>query len=248
MGQKSIKLSQVTLNEMNKSHKEIAAFYDKKYYKVIPKHHRISRHLNRLASRLKIGPTDNVLDIACGTGHWLKACGLRGAKVSGIDISEKAINACKNYLAEGNFFCQPAETLPFADNTFDVVTCLGSLEHFLDQEKALSEMRRVAKKEARIVILVPNSDFLTYKLGLYSGTDQKSVQETIRSLDEWSSMITRNGLNIISCWRDLHILSPSWIIRKPYLMIPARLAQALLLPLWPLRWQYQVYHWCKPNK
>lgn len=228
---------------MHKKHQPIADFYNNHYY-AGQKSGPPDKHLYRLSSRLHVTQGQRVLDIACGTGEWLQVCSERGAEVFGVDISSKAIDLCELVMPHGDFRCQPAEILPYENQSFDLVTCLGSLEHFLDQENAINEMARVAKNNAKIVILVPNSGFFTYRLGLFSGTQQKTVKETIRSLKEWETMINDNGLIIEKRWRDLHILSMRWIYRKPFYLIPARVLQAIALPFWPLAWQYQVFHLC----
>lgn len=229
-------------------HEQIADFYNHQYYGKISPPKPPTRHLKRLAETLRITASDNVLDIACGTGEWLTVCADKGAGISGIDISSKAIAMCQQRLPSGEFACQPAETLPYPDGSFDVVTCLGSLEHFLDQSQAISEIHRVAKADARVLVLVPNAGFLTHRLGLYSGTQQQAAKETIRSLDEWKMLLETNGLTIKKRWRDLHVLNPGWIFRSPYLLAPLRAIQAIALLVWPLEWQYQVYHECTVNK
>ena len=229
-------------------HRKVARFYNEVYYRNAKVSAHRSSHLLQLADRLRIAPGQKVLDVACGTGDWLDIAASRGAEVSGIDISERAIDLCHQRLPEGEFHVGPAETLPFADRQFDLITCLGSLEHFLDQPAALQEMTRVAKPGANLLILVPNSGFLTYRLWLYGGTHQQAVCETIRSLEEWKQLFNQAGLEIIDRWKDLHVLSRSWIFRSPWLMVPLRFIQALALLVWPLHWQYQVYHLCCLNR
>jgi len=233
---------------LNDEHEQIADFYNNQYYGKTTSPKPPSRHLKRLAETLCITAEDNVLDIACGTGEWLSVCGNMGADVSGVDISSRAITICQQRLPRGEFVCQAAETLPYPDESFDVVTCLGSLEHFLDQNQAIAEIHRVAKADARVLILVPNAGFLTHRLGLYSGTQQQAAKETIRSLDTWKAMLENNGLTVKRRWRDLHVLSTGWIIRPPYTLAPLRAIQAIALTVWPLEWQYQVYHECTINK
>lgn len=227
-------------------HQDVAAFYDNVYYEharagLAP---RANRHLRALARRLHLRHGQSILDVACGTGDWLCVARGQGLDVAGVDISAKAIDICRHRMPQGRFSAGPAERLDFPDHTFDHVTCLGSLEHFLDQPGALREMVRVLKPGGRIVLLVPNAGFLPYRLGFYKGTQQQAVRETIRSLDEWRDMFGASGLTILDRWRDLHVLDGAWILRRPWLMLVPRLLQALLLPLWPLGWQYQVYHLC----
>lgn len=219
-------------------------YYDEVYFRDAEERRRVPRHLRRLA--LKLGPWQRrrLLDVGCGIGHWLAAAARQGANVAGIDISQKAVHLCHRNLRQAELVCGPAETLPFDDRQFDFVSCLGSLEHFLDPEAALREMIRVAKVDARFLLLVPNDDFWPRRLGLYSGTNQMILREEVRTLSAWQELFESAGLRVISRWKDLHILSWSWIFRGPWYSWPIRGAQALVLPLWPLGWQYQIYHLC----
>lgn len=227
--------------------KEIKSFYDNVYYADAGETggESLSSHYRGLLTRLRVVPGEMVLDVACGTGGWLQACEGAGAKVSGVDLSSRAIDVCNQRLPNGRFHAQPAETLPFEDGVFDVVTCLGSLEHFVDPLGSLREMRRVAKAGARFLILVPNSDFLTRKLGLFAGTYQVDAREEVRTLEAWKAMFYEAGLEVNQRWKDLHVLNRQWICSGPWYGWPLRGLQAAALPLLPLRWQYQVYHMCR---
>ncbi|HEU4342883.1 MAG TPA: hypothetical protein VFU31_15085 [Candidatus Binatia bacterium] len=105
-------------------------------------------------------------------------------------------------------------------------------------------MIRAAKPNAGFLLLVPNADFPPRRLGLYSGTEQAAVREEVRSLEGWQTLFQSAGLKVVDRWRDLHVVSVAWITRGPWYGWPVRGAQALALPLWPLSWQYQVYHLC----
>lgn len=228
------------------THSQVADFYDQIYYRQdTAQSPRPSRHLRRLATRLGVQPGQQILDVGCGRGDWPAVLAALGATVSGIDISTRAIESCRRHLPLGRFEVGPAEALPFPDHYFHLVSCLGSLEHFLDQPAALREMARVARPGGRILVLVPNAGFLTYRLGLFHGTQQQTVRETIRSLSEWHMMLNDAGLEVTRRWKDLHVLDHAWIFRSPRYMDPLRLAQALALLVWPLEWQYQVYHLCR---
>jgi ubiquinone/menaquinone biosynthesis C-methylase UbiE len=224
---------------------KIKRFYNDVYHVNLLETSPVPLHLRRLAKTIQVTSGEKVLDVACGTGQWLKATATLGALPSGIDISQKAIDACKKKLPEGNFFCGPAESLPFSDAQFDVVTCFGALEHFIDPYKALLEMVRVAQHDAKILLLVPNTDFLTARLGFYKGTYQADIKEEAKTIEEWNLLFEKAGLQVVKKWRDLHILNLSWILRGTWLTIPFRLVQALVLPFWPLRWQYQIYFLCQ---
>lgn len=227
------------------SHGEIRRFYDEVYHRGARAERRIPWHIRRLAARLQPWEGKRLLDVGCGTGQWLMAAAERGAIPAGIDISQVAIDACRRLLPQAELHCGPAEILPFEDNRFDVITCLGSLEHFLDSQAALREMVRVAKSEAVFLILVPNVGFLTRRLGLYRGTEQAQIREEVRTLAGWEELFNSAGLRVMKRWRDLHILSWSWIGRAQWYYWPIRASQVVVLPFWPLSWQYQVYYLCE---
>jgi ubiquinone/menaquinone biosynthesis C-methylase UbiE len=223
---------------------EIKVFYDTVYHVEAGHEPDLHRHYSRLFERLELVAGQLVLDVACGAGGWLRLCENRGLDVTGVDLSENAIAVCKKTMPKGEFIAQPAETLPFQDASFDVITCLGSLEHFVDPVGSLKEMVRVARTDAAFAILVPNKDFLTRKLGLYGGTYQVDAKEVVRTLDEWESLFNAAGLEVTHRWKDLHVLNTAWITSGAFYTWPFRALQALMLPLWPLKWQYQVYHQC----
>ena len=233
------------MSDNNPDLEEMKSFYDDVYYADADKTLQGSAHLRNLAQKIRVSDGEAVLDVACGLGEWLLVCQERGASVAGVDLSDRAIEFCKRHLPNGDFHAVPAEHLPFEAARFDVVSCLGSLEHFVDPVVALKDMVRVAKPGARFLLLVPNADFLTRKLGLFGGTNQKDAKEVVRTLDEWERLFNAAGLNVSDKWKDLHVLSWSWITMNGWLAAPIRALQALVLPFWPMRWQYQVYHLCK---
>lgn len=106
---------------------------------------------------------NNILDIGCGEGFLLEHLPSH-VQYIGIDNSSEAIQLAKNnkILKSENpkkiqnikFQKESVYSLPFSDNEFDLITCLEVLEHLKDYEKALSEIKRVAKKW--IIISVPH--------------------------------------------------------------------------------------------
>jgi ubiquinone/menaquinone biosynthesis C-methylase UbiE len=226
----------------------IQDYYDNVDYGGAAVSREIPAHYRRHARRFRLWRGKKLLDIAGGVGLWLRPAADLRAIPAGIDISPLALDVCKASLPTAELLCAPAERLPFTDGRFDFISCLGALEHFLEHETALREMIRVAKPNADFFLLVPNADFLTRRLGLFAGTRQVEVREEVRSLEEWQRLFESVGLRIEKRWRDLHVVSWSWIMRGPKHLRPMRAAQALALPFWPLSWQYQVYQLCTPKR
>jgi len=129
----------------------------------------------------------SLLDIACGDGHFISQF-TDHYKCYGVDISKEAIKKAKNTV-KAKFYVSKAEKLPFSNNMFDFITCLGSLEHFVDIDKSLGEMKRTAKKNATIIIHVPNSYYLIHKI-LRVDT-QHQINERFASEAEWISILKK---------------------------------------------------------
>ncbi len=94
----------------------------------------------------------SILDVGSGRGFLCKNLKrkYKNTVVSGIDIVIS--NELKNHQ-DINFFEGNISTLPFEDNSFDVVICTHVLEHILDFRKSLNELSRVCSK--RLIIVVP---------------------------------------------------------------------------------------------
>jgi ubiquinone/menaquinone biosynthesis C-methylase UbiE len=103
-----------------------------------------------------------VLDLGCGTGELAVRMNLLGFETVGIDVNERTLDLAKilaveNGLPETIFVKSNTESLPFAENSFDIVTMFSVLEHVDDQtliHKLLPELRRVCR--GVVYILVPN--------------------------------------------------------------------------------------------
>ncbi len=93
-----------------------------------------------------------ILDVGCGTGGNLEMLAKFGA-AEGVDVSDAALEFCK--LKGLKAHKGLAESLPFADESFDVVTALDVVEHLDDDIAGLKEMNRVLKTGGKTLIFVP---------------------------------------------------------------------------------------------
>lgn len=106
-----------------------------------------------------ISKEKKVLDIGCGTAensiHISKI-----AKYVGIDISDIALKIAEKYKNDNvTLLKADISEIPFSDDSFDVIICTYSFEHFLEPEKILNEMLRVCKEKGKIIIISPSWDF-----------------------------------------------------------------------------------------
>jgi SAM-dependent methyltransferase len=105
-------------------------------------------------SRLRLEPGQRVLDIGCGVGVFLALVAERGAEPHGIDASETLIALARERLPEADLRVGDMESLPYEDDTFDLVTGFTSFFFANDMVGALREAGRVAKPAASLVIQV----------------------------------------------------------------------------------------------
>jgi len=112
-------------------------------------------HFRSYMSKLEVKPGDSVLETSVGTGLNYKYLP-RGVKLAGLDLSQEMLANCQGNLRrwnlEADLYLGNAETLPFADESFDVVFHVGGINFFNDRAKAIAEMIRVAKPGSLLLI------------------------------------------------------------------------------------------------
>jgi len=154
-----------------------ADFYNSKLWPKVRFWERIFWALNggeRRARDMVLGhlpksPGLRLLDVAIGDGvytSWLP----EDWSIVGIDISASQLAACqrRNAGRDLRLILGEAEDMPFRDRQFDAVLSIGGFNHFNDPAKALSEMARVAKSGAPVLIAdeTPECFNIGYRLGL----------------------------------------------------------------------------------
>lgn len=144
-----------------------------------------------------------ILDVACGLGRLLEVAVETDLRPTGIDISSVAIERCQKKFPSIPTHVGNAEDLPFDTQTFDYVTCLGSLERVLDRNKVLQEIKRVLTDNGTICILVRNSNswkwkFIKKPLRLVN----KQGNQDAMSLEQWIGLLENNGLKASNIYCD----------------------------------------------
>lgn len=106
---------------------------------------------------LDLPDTGRVLDVACGTGFGAKRLRGRSREVHSIDLTrELLIEARQQQPLDDVAFVQgDAERLPYADETFDVITIIGAIQHFPNPDLALAEARRVMRTDGVLFVGAP---------------------------------------------------------------------------------------------
>lgn len=142
---------------------------------------RMSRRAKLLLQFIKA--KEKVLEIGCGAGEFSFYLAKTGAKIIGIEITSEIVKLAKKEVKAKNISFQQGDIhhLPFAPSSFDSVVG-NSILHHLNLPVALSEIRRVLKKDGKIIFFEPNllnpHVFLQRKIGFFRRISRVSPDET----------------------------------------------------------------------
>ena len=115
----------------------------------------------RVVQLAQIKTGDRALDLCCGTGDISFALARGGAETTGLDFSAQMLDVAaqrqsansKPITQSVKFLQGDAQQLPFAENSFEIVTVGYGLRNLTSWERGLDEMFRVAKPGARLIVL-----------------------------------------------------------------------------------------------
>jgi SAM-dependent methyltransferase len=105
-------------------------------------------YFSQLAGTLSTG---RVLEVGCGEGFLLQA--LNATDKNAVDLSVTALKKSRGRAA-GSYALALAERLPFPADSFDLVISVGVMEHFLDDDAATAEIRRVLRPGGHYLTLI----------------------------------------------------------------------------------------------
>ncbi|WP_419770474.1 MAG: bifunctional demethylmenaquinone methyltransferase/2-methoxy-6-polyprenyl-1,4-benzoquinol methylase UbiE [Candidatus Marinarcus sp.] len=103
---------------------------------------------------------EKVIDVACGTGdmidYWQKTskkAHIKLNKIVGVDPSVGMMNVAKQKLPDVEFIESGAASMPFEENSADIISISYGIRNVVERQKAFDEFARVLKKDGLLVIL-----------------------------------------------------------------------------------------------
>jgi ubiquinone/menaquinone biosynthesis C-methylase UbiE len=164
---------------------------------------------------------ERVLDVGCGPGHTALAFAEPAAEVVALDLTPAMLEQARRLAADRGllnvcFECGDAAALPFASDSFDVVTSRLSAHHYADPAIFLGEVARVLAPGGRFLLVDivahedPASDTFLNAFELLR--DASHVRD--HSVSQWQSMFRSQGLvpEVLGSWPMRQDFDP-WVAR-----------------------------------
>jgi ubiquinone/menaquinone biosynthesis C-methylase UbiE len=93
----------------------------------------------------------HILEVGCGTGHWLQSLDGAGIRLAGADASARMLAHARVQAPRAALVQGAAERLPWKSESFDRVFCINALHHFQDKIAFLTEAMRVLRPGGQLM-------------------------------------------------------------------------------------------------
>jgi len=94
---------------------------------------------------------EKILEVGCGTGHWLKCIENQNPKVYGCDLTLEMLNVAKEKKLNKIFACN-AEMLSIKKKSFDLIFVVNALHHFPHKEKFIHDTYELLRDTGALVV------------------------------------------------------------------------------------------------
>ena len=152
-------------------------------------------HTHKLSQVLKLLPKDakRILDVGCSSGIITVeiAKNLPQSQTVGLDSYKDVIVFARSKYPHIDFVIADAHRIPFKNKSFDLVICTETLEHVLDPQRVLLEIKRVLKKRGKAIISMDSGSFL-FKTVWYFWTKTKGKVWDNAHLHEFNAQVLEN--------------------------------------------------------
>tara|TARA_Y100000590_G_C15691579_1_gene1003584 strand:- start:883 stop:1620 length:738 start_codon:yes stop_codon:yes gene_type:complete len=148
-------LTEINLREKefhNKLHSDGSKRSESIFYKAL--HNLYEDFFNFIKNKSQ---NKNVLDFGCGIGSYAeRVLAFNPLKITGIDISEKAINIAKDKKINNkvDYRVENCESTKLNSNEYDLIYGAGILHH-LNLNKSMEEINRLLKKNGTLIFIEP---------------------------------------------------------------------------------------------
>ncbi len=164
--------------------------------------HATGKDLARMVEVAQPLPSDRLLDIATGGGHVARTFSPHVGRVVASDLTPEILHhAGVAFAAQGITNIETkiadAESLPFDDDSFEIVTCRIAPHHFPHPDRFVSEVARVLTPGGRFILIdstVPDGDAGVFVNQIEKLRDPSHVRSL--TIAEWRLLLIQSGFEI----------------------------------------------------
>jgi len=142
-------------------------------------------------------PGAKVLDVGCASGGFFNV--MRSfephIEYTGVDLSEKAVELARERYPEARFIVTEGFSLPFVDNTFDIVHCTSVFNNEPNYQEMLEEMYRVTNRfvlaDIRLLKGIGDQRKSVYNIQFNGADIEATVPYVVNDADEVANFVLR---------------------------------------------------------
>ncbi len=184
------------IRNYNRFHKQT-----RKQSKIISKNNFTYRHIVNFIDKYSDG-AEKVLDIGCGAGTLCFYIASKGIEVLGVDISTKAINACRESVRNMNLEkISKFKVVNFPEESvsgkFDLVIFTEVIEHLRDDKLALKKIFNLLNRGGIAIITTPSLNAPLYRLRYANAFDKRVGHLRRYTVDSLSKKCESNGFEVV---------------------------------------------------
>lgn len=136
------------MNAKHVDYDRLAAEYDRRF---VPGE--VSDTARALREQVGQANARQILEVGCGTGHWLDVLSTPDRSLIGVDYSLGMLAQAQVKHIPAQLVQGVAKQLPFKSGEFDFVYCIHALHHFVDPCAFITEAHRILRPGGKLVIL-----------------------------------------------------------------------------------------------
>ena len=195
---------------------QIAPSYDQRYGAL--KYEGVASTLLSLA---RAGPAGRILDVGCGTGHWLAQLRAVSPHVYGLDSSLGMLEQADQELHD-HLVCGEASRSPFAQAVFDLIFCVNAFHHFADKREFITQAAPALRPGGTLAIIgmdphTGQDDWSLYHY--FEGTREADLARypSAESIKNW--MTEAGFVQVVSGIAEhmVHSLTGREVLQSPFL-------------------------------
>jgi 2-polyprenyl-3-methyl-5-hydroxy-6-metoxy-1,4-benzoquinol methylase len=140
-----------------------------------------------------------MLEVGCGPGYFLRCIEkwFPESEIYGLDLDKQLIQFAGTHLNKTKLITHDSQTLPFPDNTFDVVCSLQVIEHLESPESFFQEAKRTLKTNGLLILSTPNPTGVPAKMLGKKWHGYRDDHISLQNPGQWRNLLFKAGYKIL---------------------------------------------------